>query len=219
MEPIKVLLADDHTLIREGLKGLLEQSKEAEVIGFAENGLVAVELAEKLNPDVVVMDITMPELGGIEATKQIIEKNSDIKVVILSMHIHQHMVSEALKAGAIGYVLKDSAFQDLILAIKSAKANHPYFSPEIANIVLEGFLNEGNSDDKSSHNPLSKRETEIMKFLAKGMPAKEIAEDLVLSVKTVEKHRQRIMEKLDISSIAELTKYAIQKGYITLDDI
>lgn len=135
------------------------------------------------------------------------------------MHIHQRMVSEALKAGAIGYVLKDSAFQDLILAIKSAKANHPYFSPEIANIVLEGFLNEGNSDDKSSHNPLSKRETEIMKFLAKGMPAKEIAEDLVLSVKTVEKHRQRIMEKLDISSIAELTKYAIQKGYITLDDI
>ncbi|MHB0999160.1 MAG: response regulator [Armatimonadota bacterium] len=215
---IRVVLADDHKLMREGLCGLLEKQKDITVVGLADNGREAIQLVSKHSPDVVIMDISMPELNGIDATRQIVSEYPKVKVIILSMHLDQRLVGESLKAGAIGYVLKDSAFEDLVAAIKTAQYNHPYFSPQISGIVLDGFLsNISQTDNTSMFTQLSSREREVLQLIAEGKSTKEIAEILNISIKTVEKHRQRIMEKLNINNVAELTKYAVREGLVSLD--
>ncbi len=210
---IGVLLADDHRIIRQGLRSLLEKQPDMEVVAEAENGRTAVQLARRLSPDVVVMDIAMPDLNGIEATQQIIAEAPGVKIVALSMHSDKRFVARMLKAGASGYLLKDCAFEELARAIRTVAVNQIYLSPGIAGVVVEDFVRHVSETDSS----LTPREREVLQLLAEGSSTKEIAARLQVSVKTVETHRRHIMEKLDIHTIAELTKYAIRQGLTSLE--
>ncbi|HEY3376786.1 MAG TPA: response regulator transcription factor [Armatimonadota bacterium] len=216
---IRVLLVDDHRLMREGLRSLLETQDDVKVIGQADNGRTAVQLARELHPTVVIMDVTMPELNGIEATRQILQESPDTKVIALTMHSDPRYVAEMLKAGALGYVLKDSVFEELRLALQQVITNQPYFSARIASIVLEGYLcNQSSQTHPPVYRLLTAREREVLQLLAEGKATKEIALTLTVSTKTVEKHRQQIMEKLELHSVAELTRYAIREGLVPLDN-
>lgn len=208
---IRVLLADDHKIVREGLRSLLEKQHGIEVIAEAENGRTAVRLARKLSPDVVVMDIAMPDLNGIGATFQIIAESPGVKVIALSMHSDRRFVARMFKAGASGYLLKDCAFEELDRAINAVVANQIYLSPGIAGVVVEDFVSHLPDTD------LTPRECEVLQLLAEGNGTKQIASRLHVSVKTIEAHRRQIMEKLGIHSIAELTKYAIREGLTSLE--
>ncbi len=210
--PTRLLLVDDHKLFREGLKSLLASNPEVEIVGEAANGRDAVQLCSEKKTDVVIMDIAMPELNGIEATRQILMKNKDIKIIVLSMHSSRRFIVEMLKAGVSGYLLKDCAFQELNMALTTILKNKIYISPEIGNIVAESLAHS--SEIENSMQVLTRRETEILQLLAEGRRAKEIAGMLNISVKTVQTHRRNIMDKLDIRNIAQLTKYAIDKGLI-----
>jgi two-component system response regulator NreC len=205
---IRVLLADDHKIVRQGLRSLLEKQHGMEVIAEAEDGRTAVQLARKLSPDVVVMDIAMPDLNGIGATRQIIAEAPGVKVVALSMHSDKRFVTRMLRAGASGYLLKDCAFEELARAISAVVANQIYLSLGIAGVVVEDYVRHVPETGPS----LTPRECEVLQLLAEGSSTKEIAARLHVSVKTVETHRRHIMEKLDIHTIAELTKYAIREG-------
>jgi len=213
---IKVLLADDHKIVRDGLRNLLEKHSDISVSGEAEDGREALQLARKLSPDVVVMDIAMPELNGIEATRQILSEYPGVKIVALSMHSDRRYVSEMLKAGASAYLLKDCAFEELITAIRTIMKGKIYLSPGIAGVVIEDYIRKGLKPDSSVFSVLSDREREVLQLMAEGKTTKEVAAHLNVSVKTVETHRTNIMTKLDIHSIAELTKYAIREGLTTL---
>jgi DNA-binding NarL/FixJ family response regulator len=213
----KVLLADDHRMIREGLRRLLEADPAIEVIGEAENGRAAVTLANELSPDVIVMDIAMPDLNGVEATRQIIADrgNGDApKVIALSQHSDRRYSSEILKAGATGYVLKECAFEELLIAVRSAVANRVYLSPKVAGSVLEDFITDGKSESRSK---LSPRERVVLQLVAEGKTTKEVAMQLQVSGKTVESHRRNLMEKLHLDSVADLTRYAIRQGITSAD--
>ncbi len=214
---IKILLADDHKIIREGLRNLIEKQAGFEVIAEAEDGLTAVKKAKKLAPDVVVMDIGMPGLNGIEATRQILADSPQAKIIALSMHSERHFVSEMLKAGASAYLLKDSAFEELVQAIRASRANKIYLSPSIADKVIKDYITHIPGENFSAFSILTKREREILQLIAEGKSTKEIASLLFISIKTIETHRQNIMEKLDLRSVAELTKYAIREGLTSLD--
>lgn len=214
---VRILLADDHKIVREGLCSLIEKQPHMEVISEAENGRTAVKLAKKLNPDVVVIDISMPDLNGIEATRQIVAVNPNIKVIALSMHSERRFVMEMFKAGASGYLLKDSAFEELSQAIRAVIANQTYLSPKIADVVVKDYLQKLPESDSSVFSVLTAREREVLQLLAEGNTTKEIAYTLNVSVKTVETYRQHIMEKLNIHSIADLIKYAIREGLTTLE--
>ena len=214
---IRVLLADDHKIIRQGLRSLLEKQQDIKVVGEAEDGRSAVRLAAETAPDVVIMDITMPDLNGAEATKQILSKSPDIKVVALSMHSDSLFVTEMLKSGAAGYLLKDCAFDELTKAIRTVIDNKNYLSPAISGVVLEDYIQRLSKVGFASPDVLSDREREVLQLMAEGYSTKKIAQKLHISVKTVETHRRQMMGKLDIHTIAELTKYAIRKGLTSLE--
>jgi DNA-binding NarL/FixJ family response regulator len=213
---IKVLLADDHVMMRGGLRMLLEQNAEIAVVGEAEDGRETVRLAKKLSPDVVVMDIAMPDMNGIEATRQLVADFPGIKVIALSMHSDRHFVSEMLKAGAKAYLLKQCAVDELITAIKTVLKNQTYLSPCISGVVVDQFVRNTSKTESSAFSHLSDREREVLQLVAEGKTSKEIASQLNLSIKTVEAHRLNIMEKLNIHTVAELTKYAIREGLSSL---
>lgn len=213
---LRIVLADDHKIVRDGLRNLLEKDPEIVVVGEAEDGREALQLAKKLSPDIVIMDIAMPDLNGIEATRQILAEVQRIKIVALSMHSDKRYVSEMLKAGAAGYLLKDCAFEELITAIRTVARGKIYLSPGIAGVVLEDYIRTGSAADASVFSLLSDREREVLQLMAEGRTTKEVAAQLHVSVKTIETHRTHIMAKLDIHSIAALTKYAIREGLTSL---
>jgi DNA-binding NarL/FixJ family response regulator len=213
----KILIADDHKIVRDGLRSLLENEMNLSVLGEADNGRTAVELAKELQPDVVIMDITMPGLNGIEATKQIRDAVPRTKVIALSMHTDRRFVSEVLRMGASGYLLKDCAFEELSNAIRSVLANRTYLSSQIADVVLKDYVRLVAKKELSVFGILTAREREVLQMIAEGSSTKEIAAALKISAKTVETYRLRIMEKLNVHSIAELTKYAIRQGLTSLE--
>ncbi|HYA14855.1 MAG TPA: response regulator transcription factor [Syntrophales bacterium] len=214
---IRVLLADDHNIFRDGLRTLIEKEAGMEVVAEAENGRKTVKLAEKLSPNVVIMDVSMPDLNGIEATRKIRAGTSNVKVIALSMHSDKRFVLGMLEAGASAYLLKDCAFAELVSAIRQVAAGNTYLSPKIADVVVKGYLNKVSDTSLSKRTILTSREREILQLLAEGLSAKEIAAHLNLSIKTIETHRRNIMEKLEIHTIAELTKYAIREGLVALE--
>lgn len=213
---IRILLADDHKIIREGLRALLEKQPEMEVVAEAQDGLSTVKLSQKLGPDIVIMDIGMPEMNGIEATRQIVSQSKAIKVIALSMHSDRRFVLQMLEAGASGYLLKDSAFEELVASIRTVMANQSYLSPAITDVVIREYLSNTGRDRQTAFKVLTAREREVLQLLAEGKTTKQTALLLNVSVKTIETHRQQIMEKLKIRSIAELTKYAIREGLTAL---
>ena len=216
MRTIRVLLADDHTLIRAGLRLVVSQQPDFQVAGEAENGRQAVALAEQLKPDVVVMDIKMPDLNGIEACHQIRDTLPDTQVVMLSMHSDETYVLRALKAGARAYLLKDSAEADLARAIRAAVDGKSFFSPAVGKVLLEDYMRKlQRTGAEDSYELLSPREREILQVVAEGKSSKEIANVLNLSVYTVETHRAKIMQKLNLRSMPELILYAVRKGIIS----
>jgi DNA-binding NarL/FixJ family response regulator len=213
---IRVLLVDDHKIVREGLRVLLDTKPDIEVVAEADNGRTALELARKVMPDVVVMDVTMPDLNGIEAAHRLITELSDIKVIALSMHSDHRLVSEMLAAGASGYLLKDCAFEELEKAIRAAVANDIYLSPQITRTVINHHLRNPSPTKSLVFSVLTGREQEILQLLAEGKNMKKIAFYLGVSIKTIETHRRRLMKKLNVTSIAELTKVAIREGVTSL---
>jgi len=213
---IKILIADDHQIVRQGLRSLIEKASGMAVVAEAENGREAVQLAQQERPDVVIMDISMADLNGMEATRQVIAALPKVKVIALSMHSDNRFVRGMLDAGASGFLLKDCAFEELDGAIRAVTANKTYLSPGITGIVIEGYLGFSPADELSASSLLTAREREVLQLLAEGGSTREIASRLCVSIKTVETHRQRIMEKLKIRSIAELTKYAIREGLTSL---
>jgi two-component system response regulator NreC len=213
---ITILLADDHRLMRQGLRSLLEEQLDLTVVGEAENGKEAVQLAEKLVPDIVIMDISMPGLNGIDATQQVLSGSPQSKVIALSMHTERRTVVEMINAGASGYLLKDCAFEEVVQAVRAVASNSNYLSPKITEIVIKDYIHRIPKEELSSLSGLSAREREVLQLLAEGKRTREIADLLSVSVKTAESYRQNIMEKLNIHNIAELTKLAIREGLTTL---
>jgi DNA-binding NarL/FixJ family response regulator len=215
MKKLRILLADDHIVVRTGLRALLERQPNLKVVGESENGRETVELAASLGPDVVVMDVGMPILNGIEATKTIVTQRPATAVVILSMHADESYVMRALKAGARGYLLKDSAAADLISAIHAVSQNKSFFSPKVSRILAEDYvrvLKQKGAVD--SYDLLTNREREILQLVAEGKANKEVATALNISPYTVETHRRHILEKLNLHNPAELILYAVRKGII-----
>ncbi len=213
--PIKILLADDHQILREGLRKMIEKEQNMEVVGEAEDGRSTVKMAKKLVPDVVVMDITMPDLNGMDATRKIISEVPGVKVLALSMHQDVKYISGMLEAGAMGYILKGCKFEELVTAIRSVANKNVYLSPKIADMVVKGYLGMG--PKKFAQPVISDREREVLQLLAEGNSVKETAYKLGVSAKTIETHRRHIMEKLQINNSSELVKYALREGLITLD--
>jgi len=216
MPKIRVLLADDHTVVRQGLRALLQTERDIEIVGEAETGRQAVRLAETLKPDVVVMDIAMPQLNGLEASRQISQQVPSSRVLILSSYSDDEYVQRLTEAGAVGYVLKQAAVTDLVRAIREASKGGAFFSPAISQRLItycRQTLVRGVPVQRPA-GPLTSRESEVLQLIAEGKANKEIAGELGISVKTVEKHRQKLMNKLGIHDIAGLTRYAISKGII-----
>ncbi len=209
---IRILLADDHRIVIEGLKKLLEQEPDFEVVGDTGNGLSAIEVTRELKPDVVIMDIGMPDLNGIEATRQIVRECKGTKVIGLSMHSAETYVKQMLKAGAWGYLLKDCAGDELVTAVRTVAAGKRYLSPAIANVVLDSYAHESTEPGGSAFAVLTQREREVLQLLAEGKTTKQIGRSLHISPKTVEAHRLRVMGKLNMNSVAKLTKYAVMEG-------
>ena len=213
---IKIIIADDHKLVSTSLIPLLNSQAGMQVVAEAGNGKKAVELASKLEPDIVVMDIGMADLNGIEATRQIVSKYPHIKVIILTMHADRRYITEALNAGASGYLTKSCSFEELVNAIRAVSDNKKYLSPEVSGIVIEESLNKSKKVNGSIFSLLTSREREVLQLLAEGKTVKEIAFDLTVSIKTVHTHRTKVMKKLKINNISSLIKYAIQEGLISL---
>lgn len=210
---IKLLLADDHQMMREGLKAMIEKERDLTVVGEAEDGKSTVALARKLNPHVVVMDVAMPDLNGIEATRKITKANPNVKVVALSGHVNQHFVREMLAAGASAYLLKQNACDELVRAIRDVVTGKKYLSSAVARGVLDAYVELSQPSSKTpAFAVLTDREREVLQMITEGRSTKEIGGEIGVSVKTVETHRHNIMEKLNLHSVAELTKYAIREG-------
>lgn len=210
----RVVIVDDHKILRDGLRVLIEQELGLNVVGEADTGHAAIRVVDELQPDIVIMDIGMPDLNGIDATRAIRTSNSEVKIIALSMHSEQQFVSGMLKAGASGYLLKDSAFEELSTAIETVASGRVYLSPGISSVVVDGLLNPG---EECEVEKLSPRVREVLQLLAEGHSTKSIAARLHISGKTVESHRRSLMEKLRVNSVAELTKIAIQRGLTTLE--
>jgi DNA-binding NarL/FixJ family response regulator len=213
---IRIVLADAHQLVREGLRSLLERQADMEVVGEAEDGRNALRLVEKLSPDVVILEVGMPRLNGIDTTRQIAIASPGVKVIGLSMHSDKRFVSEMLRAGAAGYVLKSCAFEEVASAIRAVVASHVYLSRQVASVVAKDYVRALSTREPGDSSPLSQREREVLQLLAEGTKTKEIATSLFVSPKTVETHRQHIMAKLNIYSVAGLTKYAVREGLTEL---
>ncbi len=216
---IRILLADDHRILREGLRSLLAQQSDITVVGEASDGETAVTLARTLRPDLVIMDVVMPGLDGVAATRQIRAECPETRVIALSMHSDRRFVSEMVRAGALGYLVKDSAFEELNQAVKAVMANRPYLSAVITGTLVEDFVRQTSTQERAPVSPLhmlTAREQEVLRLLADGKRVKEIAHVLSISSKTVESHRQNIMDKLEIHSTIELTRYALREGLTSI---
>ena len=213
---IRVLLADDHQLFRQGLRSMLANDAGIEVIGEAASGRSAVELARQLVPDVVVMDISMPDLNGIDATRHIKKRSPGIQVLALSANADRRFVAHMLAAGAAGYLLKDCAFDELCRAVFAVAKKQVYLSPAVAGAVVDASLGQAAQSGGGGPGPLTSRQREVLQLVAEGLNTKRIAARLHVSVKTVETHRAQVMQKLDCQSVAELTKYAIREGITSL---
>lgn len=211
---IRLLLADDHKLLREGLAGLLSAEEDFSVVAEAGDGLEAVRLAGELKPDVAILDVTMPGMNGIEATRAIRRDHPEVRVLALSMHVENRFVTEMFQAGANGYVLKMSEFEELAEAVRVVAGGGNYVSAEVAGDVIKGLA--AFAPGAGDGGALSEREREVLQLLAEGKSAKESAQVLHVSVKTIDSHRRQIMQKLGIGSVAELTKYAIRSGLTSL---
>ena len=209
---IRVLLADDHAIVRQGLSNSIRQEEDMEVVGQAQNGLSAILLVKELSPDIVVMDISMPDINGVDATREIVRDFPKVKVIALSMYSAKKFIREMFKAGASGYLLKDCEFDELANAIRTVMSGKSYLSPEITDVVVDSYVRTSAEDKASAFSALTKREREVLQLTAEGKTTKQTGLKLHISPKTVEAHRLRIMEKLDIDNIAQLTKYAIQEG-------
>jgi two-component system response regulator NreC len=219
LKKVKILLADDHQILRDGLRTLLNTQNDMEVVGEAETGRQAIEMSVAHCPDVLVMDVIMPELNGIEATCRLKKEQPGVKVLALSMHADRKFVTEMLRAGASGFLLKECAFRELAEAIRAIVAGKVYLSPSISKVVVEEYLDFLNEDKEcvSSGHVLSLREREVLQQIAEGKGNRDIAKSLHVSVKTVETHKYNIMRKLGLRSVAELTKYAIKSGITSID--
>ena len=214
---IKILIADDHVLFREGMESLLKNHADFEIAGSASDGREAVAMARSLQPDLVLMDVTMPNLNGILATAQITAEQPQIAVIVLSMHSDRRFIAETLKAGARGYLLKESSSQTVIEAIHSVMGGEICLSDKACTVLVEDYLRLLGSESADKTNPLSEREMEVLLLLVKGRNGKQIADTLSISKNTVDTHRRRILDKLGCASMAELTKYAIREGFLTLE--
>ena len=215
--PTRVLLVDDHAIIRQGLCSLLEKQPDIEVVGSVEDGRKAVDIARELAPDLVIMDISMPNLNGIDATRKIIGEMGDVKIIALSIHSSRHFVAEMLKAGASGYILKECLFDELVEAIKTVLNGGTYLSPKITGVVIDDYVKRLSTQYQPEGPVLNEREREVLQFLSEGKSTKQIAVQLHVSAKTIESNRRNIMDKLGINSVAELTKYAVREGITPLE--
>ena len=214
MEKIRVFLVDDHTVVRQGLRRILESDDEIEIVGEAGDGRTAIDLVQKLRPHVVVMDVAMPELNGIEATRQISKRVEGAKVLVLSMHGDDVYVRQALKAGARGYLLKDADDIDLLNAVKAVARGKSFFSPVVSKVLLTAYRGDGGQHIEDNLALLTDRECEVLRLIAQGKRNKEIAAELTVSVNTVETHRKHIMEKLDLHNTAEIVRFAVRKNVV-----
>ena len=214
---IKIFIADDHRILREGLRSMIEKIRNVDVVGEAGNGREAVRLASERRPDVVIMDVNMPDLNGIEATRLLLKELPAVKVIALSMYSDKRFVAGMLRAGASGYLLKAGAFEELATAVQTVMAGDIYLSPRVTGVVIEDYVGQLNQEKSAPTKTLSPREREILQLLAEGKSSKDVASLLHVSEKTVHSHRQNIMEKLNLHSIAELTKYAIREGITTVE--
>lgn len=215
--PIRVLIADDHTLVREGIRALLERLPEVEVVAEATDGRDALNLLKTSQPDVVLMDISMPRLNGLDATRHMVREMPKIKVIMLSMHRSEQYVWQALNAGAAGYLLKDTDLAEVSIAINAVMNGKAYLSPEIAMHVIKEYVRRGDSNE-TLRQTLTPRQREVLQLMAEGTTTRKIAETLNISVKTVETHRAQLMERLDIHDVAGLVRYAIRTGLVQQDD-
>ena len=214
-EKHRIFIAEDHTIVREGLRSLLSSNTHFEIVGEAEDGRKAIRGVEEHNPDLIIIDLSMPKMNGLEAIKEIRKINKDTKIIVLTIHKTEEYILPVLKAGANGYILKYATQDELMIGIKSVLDGKSYLSPEVSGRVIEGYI-EGSKTVKtrSSFDTLTQREREVLKLIAEGYKNKEIADDLCISVKTVIKHRANLMEKLDLHDIAALTAFAIGKGLV-----
>ena len=213
----RVLVADDHRIIREGLHSLIEKEKDLELVGMAESGRKALQMARKLKPDVVIMDIAMPDLNGIDATIQIVDEVPGVKVIALSMHSEKQLIHRMLRAGATGYLLKESAFEELTKAIRIVCSGKKYLSPDVTDIVLQDYLSPQIGGNQPQTTDLTQREREVLQLITEGHTTKKIASRLNISTKTVESHRSSIMSKLGLNTVAELTKFAVRTGITSIE--
>lgn len=213
----RVLLVDDHAIIREGLRSLLEKQPDMEVVADADDGRKAIELVRELSPDIVIMDVTMPGLNGIEATRLIAAELPNVKIVALSIHSQRRFVADMLSAGAVGYILKECLFDELLQAIGVVTSGGRYLSPKIAEVVVDDYVKHLSNISDSPLSALTGREREVLQLVAEGKSTKEIALELHVSTKTIEANRRQMMDKLGVNSIAELTKYAVREGLTTLE--
>lgn len=212
----RIILAEDHTILREGLRSLLSSSQDLEIVGEAEDGREAVRLAEELKPDLILTDLSMPRMNGMEAIKEIRERSPETKILVLTVHKAEEYILATLQAGANGYLLKESTHAELLIAVHHVLRGRCYISPGISDKVLEGYL-EGKKTlkNRTSFDTLTKREREVLKLIAEGYTNKSIADQLCISVKTVEKHRANLMEKLNLHNVQALTVFAIEKGLVS----
>jgi DNA-binding NarL/FixJ family response regulator len=211
----RIIIAEDHQILRDGLKAILDATEDLEVVGEAEDGLKAVRRIQELTPDLALLDLSMPRMDGLSVMKEIKSRNPETKVIALTMHKDEEYVLEAFRSGANGYCIKSSGHDELLVAIRAVLSGKTYVSPEISDRVLEGYLEtQKRIKEKSSWDTLTQREKEVLKLVGEGYRNKEIADYLCISVKTVEKHRANIMQKLDLHSASALTAYAIDKGLV-----
>lgn len=211
-----ILLVDDHQLFRDGIQHLLDQQLDLQVIGTANDGRKAVEMVRKHVPRVVIMDVTMPNLNGIDATRRILQEHPEVKIIALSMHAHSRFVDEMLRAGACGYLLKECAFDDLVRAIREVMEDRMYLSPAITKTMVKDYLDPSSMKEKGGISQLTSKEREILQLIAEGNTNEDIAQALHMSRRTVEKHRSKIMSKLQIGNIADLVKFALREGLTKL---
>jgi two-component system, NarL family, response regulator NreC len=209
---IRIVLADDHAIVRQGLSKAIQQEEDMDVVGEASNGRSAIELVRELTPDILITDISMPDLNGVEATRQVLREFPEMKVIALSMHSSRQFVMEMFRAGAMGYLLKDCDYDELVKAIHTLAEGKTYVSPSIGDVLVDDLLSGKPAGSPNAFSVLTPREREVLQLMAEGNTTRQIALQLYISPKTVEAHRLRVMNKLDIDNVAQLTKYAIQEG-------